>query len=86
MTNQFQTFISVLRTLWNFNPDNRYYDRVAGLWKFANELNPIQYPRGIYKFKNIVDANKHRMEIEIAHARRIHTERERNSNGETISV
>ena len=72
---KYKTFEEAERALWNFNPDEQYYDRVAKLWEFANELNPINYPRGIFKFKTIEEANRHREEIEIAHVKKIYAER-----------
>jgi hypothetical protein len=72
---KFKTFEAAERALWNFHPDEHYYDRVAELWEFANELNPISYPRGIFKFQNIEQANRHRENIELAHAKKITAER-----------
>ena len=65
---KFKTFEEAERALLNFQPDEAYFARVAELWEFANELDPISYPRGIFKFKTIEEANKHREEIERAHA------------------
>ena len=79
---KYKTFEEAERALWNFNPDERYYDRVAELWEFANELNPIQYPRGIFKFKTFEEANKHRLEIEIAHARKVQEKRIKRERGD----
>lgn len=76
---KFKTFAEAEKALWNFNawkPDDSYLARVAELWDFANHLNPISYPKGIFKFKTIEEANKHREEIELAHARKKLAERE----------
>lgn len=72
---KYKTFEEAEKALWNFNPDEQYYDRVAELWDFANELSSLSYPKGIFKFKSIEEANKHREEIEIAHAKRLRAER-----------
>ena len=72
---KYKTFEEAERSLWNFNPDEKYYDGVEELWALANELSSISYPEGIFKFGSIEEANKHREEIEIAHAKRLHAER-----------
>ena len=72
---KFKSFEAAERALWNFHPDEAYFDRVAELWEFANELNPISYPRGIFKFQNIEQANEHREKFELAHAKKIAAER-----------
>ncbi len=54
----------------NFQPDKAYFKRVAELWDFADKFSPIQYPRGIFKFKTIEEANAHREQIELDHARK----------------
>jgi hypothetical protein len=65
---KFKTFEEAEKALWNFQPDEAYFARVAELWDFANKLNPISYPKGIFKFKTMEEANKHRDELERAHA------------------
>jgi len=72
---KFKTFEEAERALWNFHPDEAYYKRVADLWDFASKLNPIKYPAGIFKFKTIEEANRHREEIERDHAKKLHRER-----------
>ena len=72
---KYKTFEEAERALWNFHPDEAYYKRVAELWDFADKLNPIKYPAGIFKFKTIEEANRHREEIELAHAKKLQQER-----------
>lgn len=72
---KYKTFEEAERALWNFHPDKEYYKRVAELWDFADKLNPIKYPSGIFKFKTLEEANRHREEIELAHAKKIRRER-----------
>jgi hypothetical protein len=67
---KFKTFEEAELALMNFNPDDKYLARVGELWEFANKLNPISYPKGIFKFKTIEEANKHREEIELDHAKK----------------
>jgi hypothetical protein len=72
---KFKTFEEAEIALWNFKPDDAYLARVAELWDFADKLNPISYPRGLFKFKTIEEANKHREEVELAHVKKKLAER-----------
>ncbi len=67
---KFKTFEEAEKALWTFSPDDAYFARVAELWDFANKLNPVSYPKGIFKFRTIEEANKHREEVELAHIRK----------------
>jgi hypothetical protein len=68
---KYKTFAEAEKALWNFNPDETYFKQVAELWRFANKLSPITYPKGIFKFRTIEEANRHRYEFELAHAKGI---------------
>jgi hypothetical protein len=68
---KYKTFEKAQKALWNFYPDAAYFKQVADLWDTADKLCPISYPRGIFKFKSINEADKQRKEWEIAHAKRI---------------
>lgn len=72
---KFKTFEEAERALWNFHPDEAYYSRVAELWNFANKLSPVSYPRGIFKFRSLEEANKQREEWELNRARDIQSKR-----------
>lgn len=61
---KYRTFEDAERALWNFNPDEAYFKRVPDLWAFADQLNSIVRPNGIFKFRSIEEANKHRDELE----------------------
>ncbi len=63
---KYKTFEQAERALWNFHPDAAYNKKVAELWRFANKLRPITYPRGVFKFRTIEEANRHRDELEFA--------------------
>jgi hypothetical protein len=52
-----------------------YYKQVAALWRFANKLSPLRYPKGVFKFCNIEEANRHRDEFELAHAKKMQARR-----------
>ena len=68
---KYRTFEEAERALWNFSPDEAYFKRVAQLWAFADQLNSIIYPSGIFKFHTLEEANKHRYELELAHAKSV---------------
>lgn len=72
---KFKTFAEAERALWEAHPGEAYYERAAELWDFANKLNPISYPKGVFKFRTIEEANKHREEVELAHVKKIQSER-----------
>ena len=72
---KYKTFKEADYALWNFHPDEAYYKQVADLWDFADKLNPIRYPPGIFKFKTIEEANRHRKEFEMAHAKKLRQKR-----------
>lgn len=55
---KFKTFEEAERALWCFHPDKEYYKRVAELWKLANYLCPPNFPRGIFKYRTIEEANR----------------------------
>ncbi len=66
---KYKIFEEAEKSLWNFHPDEAYFEKVAKLWEFANKLSPISYPKGIFKFKSIEEANKQRDEFELDYAK-----------------
>jgi len=72
---KYKTFEEAESTLWNFRPDEAYFSRVAELWNFANKLCPITYPKGIFKYRSIEEANNQRNEWELDHAKQIQASR-----------
>ncbi|MBI1930716.1 hypothetical protein HYR99_41530 [Candidatus Poribacteria bacterium] len=68
---KYKTFEEAESALWNFHPNAAYFNQVAELWKFANQLCPITYPQGIFKYRSIEEANQQRDEWELAHAKRV---------------
>ena len=67
---KFKTFEEAEKALLNPYPDDAYFARVAELWNFADKLNRVSYPRGIFKFRTIEEANRHREELERAHIKK----------------
>jgi len=82
---KYKTFEDAEKALWNLAPDERYFERIADLWEFANRINPISYPKGIFKFKTIEEANRHREEIEIAHAKSVRAARMNSKQRDTFN-
>ena len=72
---KYKTFEEAEQALWNFHPDEAHFKRVAELWNFANTICPIHYPQGIFKYRNIAEANKQQDEWERAHARQLRLQR-----------
>jgi hypothetical protein len=68
---KYKNFDDAEKALWNFNPDATYFSRIAELWKFADKISPINYPQGIFKFRNVEEANRQRYEWELAYAKRL---------------
>ena len=72
---KYKTFEDAERALWNFHPDEAYFNQVAELWRFAQRLCPITYPRGIFKYRSFQEANNQRYEWELAYAKRLQQRR-----------
>lgn len=75
---KYKTYEEAEQALWNFHPDEAYFNKVAELWDFANKLSPLSCAKGIFKFRNIEEANKHRDEWELAHAKKLTSKRNLN--------
>ena len=58
---KFKTFEEAERALWNFNPDQKYYEQVRALYKLFSKVNKFSYPKGIFKFKTFEEAEVHKM-------------------------
>jgi hypothetical protein len=54
---KYKSFEDARRALWNHNPDDEYYKRVARLFELAFTLSPPKNKRGIFTFHNISEAN-----------------------------
>ncbi len=62
---KYKTFEDADRAQWNFYPDEGYLKKVLELWNFANKLSPLSYPKGIFKYRTLEEANKQRDEWEL---------------------
>lgn len=72
---KYKTFEDAEKALWNFSPDEAYFKKVAELWEFANKLSSFRYPKGVFKFRTIEEANKHREEWELTFAKKLQSKR-----------
>lgn len=66
MVKKFKTLEEARRDLWEFNPDDKYYERVDKFFAMARKLVNRKYPPGLYKYKTIEEAQRHRKEMEEA--------------------
>jgi hypothetical protein len=55
---KFKSFQEAERALWCFNPDEKYFKQVRELFKLANRLCSPNFPRGIFKYRTLEEANK----------------------------
>lgn len=67
---KYRTLEQARRALWTNSPDHVYLEQLHDLWILADRLCPFKYPPGVYKYKNIEDANDARRETVITTARR----------------
>lgn len=65
---KFKSFEDAERALWCFKPDEAYYKKVAALWELGNKLCPPDFPRGIFKYRTIEDANRDKEKWVLANA------------------
>ena len=62
---KYKSFEDAQKALWCFKTDSNYYKQLSELWNTADMLTPVNCQRGVFKFKNIVNANKHRTKWEL---------------------
>ncbi len=56
--------------LWCAAPDAAYYRRIRQLWNTSSKLNPRKYPRGVFKFRTLEEAQQQRDNQLAEHVRR----------------
>jgi len=54
------------RSLWCMYPAADYYRRIFGFYELFGRLSPPSYPKGVFKYKNINDANRQKFEWDIS--------------------
>ncbi len=65
---KYKTFEDAEQALWNFNPDNDFFRKIHELFVLAAKLNPVIYPRGVFKYKTFEEAQEQRLEWELRNA------------------
>ena len=74
---KFKTFLEAEEALWQYEPDEAYYKSIKELFILSQKLNPTQFPKGIFKFKTLKEANQQKMEWIIEQAK--HKRQEKNT-------
>jgi hypothetical protein len=64
-------------TLWYERGDPALFRAIAGLWDFAARTCPLQFPRGVHKYRSIEDADRDRERWEEANFRAFQERRRR---------
>ncbi|MDQ1354008.1 MAG: hypothetical protein QG657_4317 [Acidobacteriota bacterium] len=59
---KFKTFEEAQQALWCYNPDETYFKQVRELFKLANRLCPPDFPRGVFKYRTMEEANNAKQE------------------------
>jgi hypothetical protein len=67
---KFRSFDEAREALWGEPGDPTHLRRVAWLWAFSDRLYPRRFPRGVYRFRSIEEADAQRRQWEIEGARR----------------
>jgi len=57
--------------LWCAEPDAAYYQRVRQLWEASARLNPRTWPKGVFKFRSIEEAQAQRDQLLAEHIQRL---------------
>lgn len=60
--------------LW-CEPGPRGFRRMAELWKRSAQINPRKYPKGVFKFRSIEEAQADRQRLLIEHVRQLEADR-----------
>ena len=58
---KFKSFEEAEKALLNFNPDSEYYKNVRVFYKLFSKLSKFSYPKGVYKFRSLEEADEHKM-------------------------
>ena len=62
-------------TLWYERTDPALPRAIAGVWDFAARICPLQFPRGVHKYRSIEEADADRDRWEEANFRAFHERR-----------
>jgi hypothetical protein len=62
--------------LW-CEPGEECFRRIARLWKRSARINPRKFPKGVFKYRSIEEAQADRERLLTEHVRRLEAERRR---------
>jgi hypothetical protein len=79
---KFRTFEEADEALYCFEPDYKYFERVARLWAFVDSVCPRKYSRGIFRYRSIEEANDQTEEWLQANAELVRRNRAKKSMGD----
>lgn len=65
---KFKSFEEAEKALWITNPDPAYFKRIRAFYKLFSKLSKFSYPKGVYKFHNLEEAEQHRMNAIVSSA------------------
>jgi hypothetical protein len=54
---KFKSIHEAQRALWCFSPDEKYFKQVKELFKLTKRLGSPNFPRGVFKYHTIEEAN-----------------------------
>jgi hypothetical protein len=62
---KFKTIEEADMTRKIYEPNDEYFESLKELFDFAFTINPPKIQKGVFKFKTMEDANRHRQESEL---------------------
>lgn len=68
---KFRSYQDLGRPFWPGIPSSDYFTALAQLWDFAGKSNPARWPRGVFKYRSIEEANLDRARWTTEHVRRL---------------
>ena len=72
---KFRNLDDMRKALWCDTMDENCLRRIAALWSRAARLAPRKYPRGVFKFRSIEEAQAAREQVTAENIRRLRQER-----------
>ena len=57
---KFKNLEEARKALWTETKDPRLPSRIRQLWDFSSRLHPRSAPKGVQRFRSIVEANRER--------------------------
>lgn len=63
--NKYRTFEEAQKALWRFKTDCGYFESLRDLFELFGKLIPPAYPHGVFKYKDLDEANRQRMEWDV---------------------